>query len=359
MYYYFFMNILVGVSGGVDSAVALHILKSQGHNVIGAMMKIYDGEVKTLANSCYGTDKKKEIEDAENNCKHVGCEFHLIDLSTQYNDIVFDEFKKQYLNGLTPNPCVMCNKFIKFGLFPKTARDSGIEFDKFATGHYARNIFNPKTGRWELKKGINPKKDQTYFLYKLSQEELQNILFPLGNMEKEAVRRYAAENNIPSAKKQDSQDFYKGDYSELFDMKAQKGEIKDIFGNVLGYHEGIFNFTIGQRKGLKIAYSEPLYVVDIDSETNSVVVGVKNDTFKKGLIAYDVNWVALDEPKKPFEASAKIRSASNPVDVTVYPLDGEIKVEFKEKISSIAPSQAVVLYQDDVVLGGGTIRNSF
>jgi len=353
------MNILVGVSGGVDSAVALHMLKSQGHSVIGAMMKIYDGDIKTIANSCYGTDKKKEINDAIKNCIAAGCEFHLIDLTFQYDKIVFQEFKKQYLEGLTPNPCVICNKFIKFGLFPKTAKEKGLIFDKFATGHYARNVFNSETNRWELKKGINPKKDQTYFLYKLSQDELKDIIFPLGSMTKESVREYALLNNIPVAKKQDSQDFYKGDYSELFNVDIKVGEIKDRFGNVLGYHNGIFNYTIGQRKGLKIAYKEPLYVIDIDKSSNSIIVGVKDETYSKGLIANDINWVALNNPKKPFEASAKIRSASTPVDVVVYPFENEIKVEFKNKISAIAPSQAVVLYKDDVVLGGGTIIKSF
>ncbi len=353
------MKILVGVSGGVDSAVALHILKSQGHSVIGAMMKIYDGEIKTIANSCYGTDKIKEEKDARANCNHVGCDFYVYDLAKDFNDIVFEEFKNQYLSGLTPNPCVMCNKLIKFGAFPKAVKKSGIDFDKFATGHYARNEFNDKTNRWELKKGINPKKDQTYFLYRLSQDELSNILFPLGSMQKEDVRKYAIENNIPVAQKQDSQDFYKGDYSELFDVQSIKGELKDRYGNVLGYHEGIWNYTIGQRKGLKIAYSEPLYVLEINKNDNSVIVGTKDETYCKGLIAADLNWVALDNPTKPFEATAKIRSASNPVDVVVYPNNNEIKVEFKDKISSIAPSQAVVLYQEDIVLGGGTIISSF
>jgi len=350
------MKILVGVSGGVDSAVALHLLKSQGHSVIGAMMKIYDGEIKTIANSCYGTDKAKEEKDAKANCNHVGCEFITVDLAKEFDEIVFSDFKNQYLSGLTPNPCVMCNKLIKFGAFPDAVKKIGIEFDKFATGHYARNEFNEKTSRWELKKGINPKKDQTYFLYRLSQNELSNILFPLGSMQKEEVRDYAIKNNIPVAQKQDSQDFYKGDYSDLFNINPKKGELKDRFGNILGYHEGIWNYTIGQRKGLKIAYSEPLYVLEIDSKTNSVIVGTKNETYCKNLTAHYINWVALDKPTKPFEATAKIRSASNPVEVIVYPEENSFKVEFKEKISSIAPAQSVVLYDNDVVLGGGIIK---
>ena len=351
------MNILVGVSGGVDSSVVLNLLKSQGHKVIGAMMKIYDGEIKTIANSCYGTDKKKELEDAKKVCADADVEFHLIDLSKEYDEIVFQKFKNLYLSGKTPNPCVICNKFIKFGLLPQTARKQGIVFDKFATGHYAKNELNENTGRFELKKGKNPKKDQTYFLYKLSQDELKNILFPLGNFEKEEVRAYAKNHNIITASKTDSQDFYKGDFSELFDInEKKKGKIIDRKGNVLGYHSGIFNYTIGQRKGLCIAYCEPLYVIDIDSKTNSVIVGVKNETYSKSLIATDCNWIAIDKPTKPFEAAAKIRSASEAKKVVVYPENDKIKVEFDEEISAIAKGQAVVLYQDDVVLGGGTIE---
>ena len=200
---------------------------------------------------------------------------------------------------------------------------------------------------------------QTYFLYKLTQDELKNILFPLGSLNKEDVRKYALENNIPVAQKTDSQDFYKGELSDLFNTDPIKGEIKDIYGNILGYHEGIWNYTIGQRKGLKIAYSEPLYVIEIEKNTNSVIVGTKKDTYCKGLIAKDINWVALNNPKEPFEATAKIRSASNPTEVIIYPSENEIKVEFKEKISAIAPAQAVVLYDNDIVLGGGTIISSY
>ncbi len=353
------MNILVGVSGGVDSAVALNLLKNQGHSVMGAMMKIYDGDIKTIANSCYGTNKKKEIEDAKNICKNADCDFHLIDLSKEFDKIVFQNFKAQYLKGITPNPCVICNKYIKFGLFIKKAKDLGLIFDKFATGHYARNVFNETTGRWELKIGKNPKKDQTYFLYKLSQDELKNILFPLGNMEKDETRKIAKEVGLIVADKQDSQDFYKGDYSGLFDTEESKGKIVDRYGNVLGHHQGIWNYTIGQRKGLKIAYSEPLYVLDIDESTNSVIVGIKDETYNKGLIADDINWVAMEKTNKPFEATAKIRSASTPKKVTVYPKDDKIKVEFEDKISSIAKGQAVVIYNDDTLLLGGTIVTSF
>ena len=353
------MKILVGVSGGVDSAVALHMLKSQGHSVVGAMMKIYSGDIKSIANSCYGTDKVKEENDALANCNHVGCEFLTVDLASEFDNVVFSEFKKQYLSGLTPNPCVMCNKLIKFGAFPKAIQKLGMQFDKFATGHYARNEFNSNTGRWELKKGINPKKDQTYFLYRLSQEELSNILFPLCGMQKEEVRDYAIKNSIPVAQKQDSQDFYKGDYSELFDVAPIKGELKDKYGNVLGYHDGIWNYTIGQRKGIGVAAAAPLYVVELRKETNEVVVAFKEESLNKGLIANKITLSAIDKITEPIKCQVKIRSSQEPKPATIKPWGEKIAVEFDELQSPIATGQSVVFYDDETVLGGGIIESVF
>mgnify|MGYP005775559697 CR=1 FL=1 len=351
------MNILVGISGGVDSAVAAHILKSQGHNIFGAMMKIYSGEYKnTLANSCYGTDKTREINDAINNCKSIGCDFNLIDVSSEFNEFVFEKFKREYLNARTPNPCVLCNPLIKFGVFPNKARDMGINFDKFATGHYIRNEYDEKIGKYILKRGIDPKKDQSYFLYALKQETLKNVLFPLGDMTKADVRNYALLNNIPVANKQDSQDFYSGSYADLLSVSESKGDIVDKYGNVLGQHNGVHNYTIGQRKGLLIAYSEPLYVIGFDTKLNQVIVSTKDDTYNKGLVATNLTWTFWDKPENKFTAKAKIRSAQQPFDCEVEILDDtSARVVFDLPQSSVAPGQAVVFYDDDIVLGGGTI----
>ena len=272
-------TVLVGISGGVDSAVCALKLKQAGYNVIGAMMKVYDGEIKTIANSCYGTDKEKEIKDARTICDKIGIDFHLIDCAKAFDELVFSEFKSEYKKGRTPNPCVLCNPRVKFGVFPTLAKKAGIEFDKFATGHYARVEFDKKTGKYLLKQGINQKKDQTYFLYKLTQNKLQNILFPLGGLEKEEVRAFAKENGLIVHDKTDSQDFFKGDYAEIIEAEENPGKIIHINGKILGEHKGIFNYTIGQRKGLKIAHPSPLYVTALDAGKNTVTVAEKEYTY--------------------------------------------------------------------------------
>lgn len=355
------MRVLVGISGGVDSAVAAYILKAQGHDIIGAMMKIYSGATKNpLARSCYGSDKTKEINDAMANCEFVGCDFHLVDVSSEFDDFVFSKFKQEYLNARTPNPCVMCNPIIKFGVFPKKARLLGLEFDKFATGHYVRCEFDENIQKYVLKRAVDTKKDQSYFLYGLSQEVLKNVIFPLGSMTKEQTREYAIKNNIPVAKKQDSQDFYSGSYSDLLECEENSGDIVDTFGNILGQHRGLHNYTIGQRKGLLIAYSEPLYVVGFDTVNNRLIVSTKENTYSKGLFASNINWIFEDRPNKPFDAQIKIRSAQQPFDSVVYPIDNNnVRIEFSTPQSSVAPGQAVVIYNSDIVLGGGTIETSF
>lgn len=360
-------TVLVGISGGVDSATCALKLKMAGYNVIGAMMKIYDGEIKTIANSCYGTNKAKEIEDAKEICKKIGIEFHIIDCAKAFDDKVFSVFKNEYKKGRTPNPCVLCNPIIKFGVFPDLARNLGIEFDKFATGHYARIEFDKNLGKYLLKQGINTKKDQTYFLYRLSQEKLSKTLFPLGGMQKEDVRLFAKENGLIVHDKTDSQDFYKGDYAEIIDAKKAPGNIVHISGKILGSHNGIFNFTIGQRKGLKIAWPEPLYVIGLDSAKNDVIVAEKEHTFSKTLFVKDLSLTYLENTEdllKIKNIQAKIRSAGQKAECKVEIIENStssglqsvLKAEFLTPQNAITPGQAIVFYNDDIVLGGGTIE---
>ena len=266
-------------------------------------------------------------------------------------------FKKEYLAGRTPNPCVWCNSLIKFDILPSLAKMNGINFDKFATGHYAR-IKKGDNGRYQLMRGISPNKDQSYFLYRLKQEQLENILLPLGDYTKDEIRKHAKMFGLEVANKLDSQDFYSGDYNELLEVEPKKGNIVDISGKILGEHDGIWNYTIGQRKGLGISSAEPLYVIELRHESNEVVVGFKDKTFSDSLIAYDMNWVSIDKLEKEITCQAKIRSTQTPTNVTIFPQENdEIYVKFEDMQKSIAPGQSVVLYDGDIVLGGGIIKS--
>ncbi|MDD3237824.1 MAG: tRNA 2-thiouridine(34) synthase MnmA [Candidatus Gastranaerophilales bacterium] len=365
------MRILIGMSGGVDSSTAALILKEQGHEVIGATMSIWGkkGIYKKLSEqssnllpkakhgACLGPDEKEDIEAAKKICEEIGIPFYVFDCAEQYEKIVLSNFKKEYMAGRTPNPCIWCNALIKFEALPQLAKANGIRFDKFATGHYAKVEFDEKANRYLLKKGKSPNKDQSYFLNRLTQKQLANILLPLGDYSKEEIRDIASKNGLSVASKADSQDFYEGDYNELLNVKPKKGNIVDTKGNILGTHDGIWNYTIGQRKGLKISSEAPLYVLELDNEKNEVVVGFKNKTFKNELIASDLNWIAITKPKENFHCKAKIRSTQTPVAVEIRPNEDFLTVEFEDLQKSIAPGQAIVFYKEDIVLGGGVIRS--
>lgn len=362
------MRILVGMSGGVDSSVAALLLKEQGHEVIGAIMSIWSEEkhqrlapsvnTNSCKDACYGPNEKEDIENARKIAEHIGIPFHIFDCSKEYEQIVLDNFKNEYLSGRTPNPCIRCNSLIKFDVLPFLAKKSGLEFDKFATGHYAR-VESEKTGRYVLKRGINPKKDQSYFLYRLRQDQLANIIMPLGGYEKNEIREIAKKNGIAVHDKPDSQDFYSGDYNELLEVKPKIGNIVDKSGKILGEHDGIWNYTIGQRKGIGIAHTSPLYVIDLNSERNEVIVGEADETFKQSLVAVDLNWVSVAGLEGEIKATAKVRSAQTPVEVTLKPQGENVLVTFDDPQKSLTKGQSVVFYQEDLLLGGGIIDDVY
>ena len=338
------MKILVGLSGGVDSSVA-------------ALMSIWgkDGMATKSGhkNACYGPDEKEDIEEARKIAAQIDIPYYVFNCVEQYEKIVLDNFKSEYIQGRTPNPCVWCNALVKFGVLPLIAKENGIEFDKFATGHYAR--VEEKDGRFLLKRGIAPHKDQSYFLYRLKQEQLKNIILPLGNYTKDQIRKIAKDNGLEVAEKPDSQDFYDGDYNELLGVKEKDGNIVDLDGKVLGHHKGIWNYTIGQRKGIGVSATEPLYVLELRKDTNEVVIGPADKTFKKELTAVNLNWITFDKLENERKVYAKIRSTQQPTPVTITPNGDDVDVVFDELQKSIAIGQSVVFYDEDVVLGGGVI----
>lgn len=357
------------MSGGVDSSVAALLLKEQGHEVIGTIMSIWSGgkykdhvssvNTNRCKDACYSPNEEEDIEQARKIAQQIGIPFYVFDCSKEYEKIVLDNFKEEYLSGRTPNPCIRCNSLIKFDVLPFLAKKSGLEFDKFATGHYARVDFDESNNRYMLKRGINPKKDQSYFLYKLRQDQLEKIIMPLGNYEKSQIREIAKKHGLAVYDKPDSQDFYTGDYNELLEVKPKAGNIVDRSGKVLGTHQGIWNYTIGQRKGLGIAHTSPLYVIDFNKEKNEVIVGEADETFKQSLIAVDLNWVSISGISKEIEATAKVRSAQTPVEVTIKPVNDTVEVNFIDPQKSLTKGQSVVFYKDDVLLGGGIIDDVY
>jgi tRNA-specific 2-thiouridylase len=355
------MNILIGLSGGVDSAVAAYLLKKQGYRVTGTIMSIWDGSLKVpetkSANACFGPEGE-DIKAAQKIAGFLKIPIHIIDCSEEYKKIVLENFRNEYKEGRTPNPCVRCNAYIKFSVLPAAAKMKGISFDKFATGHYANIRFDSSLNMYRLCKAVDQNKDQTYFLYRLTQKTLSETFFPLGSYTKEQVRNIAKKIKLPIAEKPDSQDFYCGDYNDILQFSANSGNIVDKNGKVLGKHNGVWNYTIGKRKGLGLpgGTKQPLYVINISAKQNTVTVGKKEDLYSSSLTAEKVSWSSIPAPKEPFEATAKIRQQHKPAKAVIIPQEtSKVKVEFYEPQMAVTSGQSIVFYKDDVVLGGGVL----
>lgn len=352
-------RVMLGMSGGVDSSVAALLLLRAGYDVAGVTLRLRPDEYMSgsRAGGCCSLD---DIDDARRVCYKLGIEHMVLNMTELFERDVIDYFASQYRAGLTPNPCIACNRYIKFGAMLERARALG--FDYIATGHYAVIEQNGQ-GRWLLKKSPAAK-DQSYVLYTMTQEELAHTLMPVGRYSKPEIRAMAEEAGLPVAHKSDSQeicfvedDDYAGFVERYTGEKAAQGDFLDQAGNVIGRHRGVTHYTVGQRKGLGVSFGRPMYVTKIDAVHNTVTLGEEGAQYSRILEAADLRWVAFDAPAGEMETEAKVRYAASPAKAKLTPLSGgRVRAEFQEPQRAVTPGQAVVFYDGDVVLGGGTIQ---
>ena len=390
-------TIAVAMSGGVDSSTVAAMLRAEGHNVVGLTMQLWnqrrlaghEGMPEQVQGRCCSID---DVYDARRVAEDLGIPYYVVNHEERFERDVVRPFIDEYLSGRTPIPCSLCNNHLKFDQLLITARQIGA--DMLATGHYARCEFSPERNRWLLRRAADPAKDQTYFLFGLTQEQLSRTLFPLGHLNKPQVRELAREHHLALAEKPDSQEICfvpGGDYKRFIDaylneqgerLPDTSGELVTTDGKVLGHHEGVHNFTVGQRKGLGVATGSPLYVININGAEGKVTVGGNDDLLSRTLIARDLNWIAIDglhdsaaeantpmrvqantpmrvHANAPMRVHAKIRHRHEPAPAVLENApNGEVRVTFDEPQRAITPGQAVVFYQEDLVVGGGWIAET-
>ena len=338
-------KVLLGMSGGVDSSVSALLLQQKGYDVIGTTLQLLNTG-----------------EDAKNICDSLQIEYHTYNCEEKFKKHVIEDFIHCYANCKTPNPCIECNRYMKFGYMWEKAKELGCNY--IATGHYAKTGYSEKYGRWVLKKSNAGKKDQSYVLWNIPKEILEHILFPLAEFEeKEQIREIARENNLKVANKPDSEDIcfipdgnYKKFLEENSNIRPKQGNIVNSKGEVLGKHTGLYNYTIGQRKGIGISHSAPLFVLGFNPNKNEVIVGEEKELYQKEILVTDINLLLVDEIKEPIEVDVKTRYSSKVAKAQISQKGNEIKIVFEEPQRAITPGQSAVFYIDDIVLGGGKIK---
>lgn len=345
-------KVLLGMSGGVDSSVSALLLKQRGYEVIGTTLELFTGS------SCCNTET---YMDAKNVCNQIGMPHFIYNCKDIFKTYVIDDFINCYSCCKTPNPCIECNKYMKFGFMWEKAKELGCNY--IATGHYAKTEYSEKYNRWVLKKSNAGKKDQSYVLWNIPKDLVEHILFPLSDFEsKDNIREIARENNLKVANKPDSEDICfvpDGNYKKFLEnnsnIKPKQGNIVNTKGEVLGKHTGLYNYTIGQRKGLGISYKVPLFVVGFDKQKNEVIVGEEKELYKKEVIVTDINLLLFDEITEKLEVEVKTRYSSKSAKANIIQEGNNIKIEFDEPQRAITPGQSAVFYIDDIVVGGGKI----